>query len=87
MNRRDGVWRWRNMLSTFVQESFGSTALTEHASHFSSWRPVEEGCSSADDIHALEKIPGPSRDVPKSDGDHIALVTSVLRPPQKKQTW
>ena len=51
----------------------------------SSWRPVDEECSSAADIRALVKIPGPSRDVPKSDGDHIAPTTSVSDP-QKKQT-
>ena len=49
----------------------------------SSWRPVDEECSSAADIRALEKIPGPSRDVPKSDGDHVAPTTSGLRPTEE----
>lgn len=50
MNRRDGVWRWRNMLSTFVQESFGSTVLTEHVSHFTV-SPL--GVQSMKSVHPL----------------------------------
>ena len=50
MNRRDEVWRWRNMLSTFVQESFGSIVLTEHASHFTV-SPL--GVQSMKSVHPL----------------------------------